>query len=77
MKVEGVGGNTLLISDRILRVDICWWQGFPSWNMHGVAVRRVPFAMSDITEMMHFVASETRLVRWCFPAHGVLGYSLS
>ena len=43
--------------------------------MHGVAIRRVPLATSDITEMMHFVASDTRLVRWCFTAHYVLGYS--
>ena len=59
MKVEWVGGNTLLINDRIPRVDIRWWQGFPSSNMHGVAIRRVPLATSDITEMMHFVASDT------------------
>ena len=77
MKVEGVGGNTLLIRDRIPRVDVCWWRGFPSENMHGVAVRRVSFAMSDITEMLHFVASDTRLVGWCFTAHYVLGCSLS
>ena len=67
----------MLISDRIPRVDIRWWQGFPNWNMHGVAIRRVPLATSDITEMMHFVASDTRLVGWCFTVHGVLGYSLS
>ena len=76
-EAEEVGGNTLLINDRIPRVDICWWQGFPSWNMHAVAIRRVSLATSDITKMMHFVASDTRLVRWCFTAHGVLGYSLS
>ena len=77
MKVEWVGGNTFLIRDRIPRVDIRWWQCFPNWNMHGVAIRRVPLAMSDIAEMMHFVASDTLLVRWCFTTHCVLACSLS
>ena len=77
VKVEWVGGNTLLISDRIPKVDIRWWQGFLSWNLHGVAIRRVALATSDITKMVNFVASDTRLVRWCFAAYYVLDYSLN
>ena len=77
MKVEWVGGNTLHISDKIPKVDIRWWQDFPSYNLHGVAVRRVPFATSDIREMMHLVASDTRQVGWCFTAHYVLGCPFS
>jgi len=33
-----VEGNSLPISDRIPRVDIRWWQGFLSQNMHGAAI---------------------------------------
>jgi len=69
VKVEWVEGNNLLISDRIPKVDIRWWQGFLSWNMHGIAMRKVAFATSDITEMVRFVASDTRLVRWCSRAY--------
>jgi len=65
----------LLINDGIPRVDIRWWQGFLSWNMHGVAIRRVALATSDITEMVYFVASDTRLVEWCSRACYVLDYS--
>ena len=43
--------------------------------MHGVAIRRAALATSDITEMMHFVASDTRLVMWCFTAYYALGCS--
>ena len=45
--------------------------------MHGVAIRRVPLATSDVTEMVHFVASDTRLVRWCSRVYYVLDYSLN
>ena len=65
----------MLINDGIPRVDIRWWQGFLSWNMHGVAIRRVALATSDITEMVYFVASDTRLVEWCSRACYVLDYS--
>jgi len=43
--------------------------------MHGVAIRRVALATSDITEMVYFVASDTRLVGWCSRACYVLDYS--
>jgi len=58
----------LLIGDGTPRVDIRWWQGFPRPNVYGVAIRRVALTTSDITEMMHFVASGTRLVVWCSTA---------
>jgi len=45
--------------------------------MHGVAIRRVALATSDITEMVHFVASDTHLVRWCLTAYYVPDYSLN
>ena len=61
--------------------------GFPKWtfvdgkvmaqNTHGAAVRRVPLETSDITEMVHFAALDTRLVGWCSRACRVLFYSLS
>jgi len=45
--------------------------------MHGVAIRKVPLATSDITEMVHFAASDTRLVRWFSRAYYMLDYSLN
>jgi len=45
--------------------------------MHGVAGRKVAPATSDITEMMYFVASDTRFVRWHSRACYVLGYTLN
>jgi len=45
--------------------------------MHGVAMRRVALATSDITKMVYFVASDTRLVAWCSRACYVLDYSLN
>jgi len=45
--------------------------------MPGVAVRKVALAVGDITEMVHFVASDTRPVRWFFRAYYVLDYSLN
>jgi len=45
--------------------------------MLGVAIRKVTLATSDVTEMVHFVASDTRLVRWCSRAYYVLDYSLN
>ena len=45
--------------------------------MHGVAMRRVALATSDITETVYFVASDTRLVGWCSRACYVLDYSLN
>jgi len=45
--------------------------------MHGMAMRRVALATSDITETVYFVASDTRLVEWCSRACYVLDYSLS
>ena len=45
--------------------------------MHGVAKRRVALATSDITETVYFVASDTRLVKWCSRACYVLEYSLN
>ena len=65
------------ISDRIPRVDIRWWTGSPSWNMHGVAIRKVPLTTSDVTEMVHFATPDTCLVRWCSRAYCVLACSLS
>jgi len=72
-----VEGNSLPISDRIPRVDIRWWHGFLSQNMHGAAIRRVPLATSDITEMVHFAAPDTPLARWCSRAYCMLAFSLS
>jgi len=43
--------------------------------MHGIANRRVALATSDITETVYFVASDTRLVRWCSRAYYVLDYT--
>jgi len=43
--------------------------------MCGVAIRKEPLATSDITEMVHFVASDTRIVRWCSRVCYVLDYS--
>ena len=77
MKVERVGVNSLLINDGIPRVGIRWWQGFLSWNTHGVAIRRVAPVTSDITETVYFVASDTRLVGWYSRACYVLDYSLN
>ena len=45
--------------------------------MHGVAIRRVPLTTSNVTEMVHFVASDTRVVRGCSKAYYVLDYSLN
>jgi len=45
--------------------------------MHGVAIRRLPLATSDVTEMVHFFASDTRLVRWCSRVYYMLDYSLN
>jgi len=45
--------------------------------MHDVAIRRVALATSDITEMVYFVASDTRLVEWCSRACYVLDYSIN
>ena len=45
--------------------------------MHGAAIRRVPLATSDIIEMVHFAAPDTRLVGWCSRACRVLAYSFS
>ena len=45
--------------------------------MHGVAMRRVALATSDITETVYFVASDTRLVGWCSRMCYVLDYSLN
>ena len=45
--------------------------------MLGVTMRKVPLATSDVTKMVHFVASDTRLVRWCSRAYYVLDYSLN
>jgi len=45
--------------------------------MHGVAIRKVALATSDITEMVHFVAFDTRLVRWCSRTYYVLDYFLN
>jgi len=45
--------------------------------MHGVAERNVALAISDITETVYFVASDTRLVGWCSRACYVLGYTLN
>jgi len=45
--------------------------------MHGVAIRKVALATSDITEMVHFVAFDSRLVRWCSGMYYVLDYSLN
>ena len=72
-----MGGNNLPISDRIPKVDIRWWQGCPSRNMHGVAIRKVPPTTSDIIEMVHVAAPDTRLVRWRSRAYCVLACSLS
>jgi len=58
----------LLIWKGTPRVDIRWWQGFPRQNVYGIAIMRVALTTSDITEMMHFVVSGTRLVMWCFTA---------
>ena len=65
------------IDDGIPRVDIRRWRGFLGWNMHGVAMRRVALATSDITETVYFVAPDTRLVGWCSRAYYVLDYSLN
>jgi len=43
--------------------------------MHDVAIRRVALTTSDITEMIHFVTSDIRLVMRCFTAYYVLDYS--
>ena len=45
--------------------------------MDGVAISKEPFATSDITKMVHFVASDTRIVRWCCRVYYVLDYSLN
>ena len=45
--------------------------------MHGVAIRKVPLTTSDVIEMVHFAAPDTRLVRWCSRAYCVLACSLS
>jgi len=45
--------------------------------MHGVAMRRVALATSDITETVYFVPSDTRLAGWRFRAYYVLDYSLN
>jgi len=45
--------------------------------MHGMVGRKVAPATSDITEMMYFVAFDTRFVGWRSRAHYVLGYTLN
>ena len=65
------------IDDGIPRVDIRRWRVPLSWNVHGVAKRKVAPATSSITEMVYLVASDTRLVRWHSRACCVLGYTLS
>ena len=45
----------------------------PAWRSN----KGVPLATSDVTEMVHFVASDTRLVRWCSRVYYVLDYSLN
>jgi len=67
----------VLIDDGIPRVDIRRWRGFLSKNMHGVAVRKVALATSDITEAVYCVTPDTRLVGGCSRACYVLGYTLN
>jgi len=45
--------------------------------MYGAAIRKEPLATSDITKMVHFAASDTRIVRWCPRVCYVLDYSLN
>ena len=45
--------------------------------MHGVAIRKVALTTSDVIDMVHFAAPDTRLVRWCSMAYCVLACSLS
>jgi len=60
--------------------------GFPEWTFVDgefssartcMAWQRGGVTTSDITEMVYFVASDTRLVGWCSRVCYALGYTLS
>ena len=60
--------GTIITSDK---------RGALAVKSHQRTIRKVPLATSDITEMVHFVASDTHLVRWCLTAYYVPDYSLN